>query len=180
MQTALHGIPAPVKEFMHITMQHGTSSKTMNYTQKLRPVSHQAQADLLGKQKRVFFSKGTIDKPDCMCKKAEHDLKVKLTQLSPAERHSYLTHFEPIACPLSVGKLKFKLHCPACNEPVAEVHADSEKLDNWCNLHYISWYNKHSWYGTYGVNMNPYTLEVTFECCCKEVTELNSLIVQET
>lgn len=65
---------------------------------------------------------------------------------------------------------KYDIWCSRCGDKVATVWADNEKLDNWCDLHYICWYDKDSWRGALTVNVSPIDKKIGFECACGEDT----------
>lgn len=134
----------------------------------------------LGKNNKVeIVSKFTLDKHDCECKKEQDLAQLKMQRMSEKERRTYLDSLEPHTCPLvKKNKLKkYALSCPDCKDVVAYVHAKNKKLENKANIHYYSWYNSNSWRGTYGVNINPHTLRMTFECCCGSSWDLYQLKV---
>lgn len=138
---------------------------------KIRSISEES-LKLLGKaKKRVIYSRFTVDKHDCECKSREKELISKASILNDKQKEEYLEANTPIVCKNIKDKKKFILICPDCKSQVAEVYAVNDKLENYANLHYISWYDKNSWYGAFGVNVNPSTQVVNIECCCgfKEV-----------
>ena len=65
---------------------------------------------------------------------------------------------------------KYFITCTSCGEKVAYVWARNEKLEGWCDLHYLCWYDKDSWYGSMTVNVSPVDGELGFECACGEDT----------
>lgn len=68
------------------------------------------------------------------------------------------------------NRTKYWILCARCNDKVAYVWADNEKLDNWCDLHYLCWYNKTSWRGAMAINVSPVDGKLGIECACGEDT----------
>ncbi len=68
------------------------------------------------------------------------------------------------------NKKKYWLICTRCEERVAYVWANNEKLDGWCDLHYVCWYDKTSWRGTMAINVSPIDGKLGVECACGEDT----------
>lgn len=69
-----------------------------------------------------------------------------------------------------VGLKKFRIKCATCGDDIAYCWAENDKLDNWCDLHYLSWYDKFSWRGCFVVNLSPVDGKLGFECVCGENT----------
>jgi len=86
-----------------------------------------------------------------------------------------------IECPKAKGLNRYDIVCKNCGDRLAYFNAKTAQLKNYCNLHYISWYDKDSWHGCRGLNRNPHTMEVNFECCCKnvDIKEPNEVGIQE-
>lgn len=106
-----------------------------------------------GKSRIDIISWRPFDLPDCACEKTINDCIV-----NKKTKH--------IVCPNAKNKKQYKIVCKNCGEQLAYFHADAPILKDYCNLHTVSWYNKDSWHGCYGINRNPQTLIVNFECCC--------------
>jgi hypothetical protein len=68
------------------------------------------------------------------------------------------------------NRKKYDILCGRCGEKVAYCWAENEKLDNWCDLHYICWFDKDSWRGALAVNVSPIDGHLGFECACGEDT----------
>lgn len=68
------------------------------------------------------------------------------------------------------NRKKFFVICTTCHDRVAYVWADNEKLENWCDLHYLCWYDRESSHGAMAVNVSPVDGELGFECACGEDT----------
>lgn len=94
------------------------------------------------------------DPPECIC---EHKVNKQ------AKSGSKL-HFE---CPRDKkGLRKYRVLCKSCGDMLAYFYAARPKLKDYCDLHYTSWFNKDSWHGCLGLNINAMTSEIRFECCC--------------
>lgn len=68
------------------------------------------------------------------------------------------------------GLKKYTIRCSTCGEKVAYCWAKNDKLEGWCDLHYICWYDKETWYGAMAVNVSPIDNRIGFECACGEDT----------
>lgn len=132
----------------------------------VRPVS-QESVGLLGEdKKRLIYSKFTVDPYNCECKGREKAMFQKAATLPEIEKKKFIEDNTPIHCKNIKGKTKYQISCPKCRELVAEVYAKNVQLDNFADLHYVSWHDKVSWHGTFGVNIDPATAAISFECCC--------------
>lgn len=68
------------------------------------------------------------------------------------------------------NRKKYDIICTRCGEKVAYVWADNDKLENWCDLHYLCWYDKTTWYGARAINVSPIDGRLGIECSCGEDT----------
>lgn len=147
--------------------------KTIRYT------SPDAIASLGKAEKRLIYSRFTVDPWDCECKGREKDLLNKASSLNEIQKQAYIESQTPIECKNIKGKTKYNLICPECKEIVAVVHADNEKLGDYANLHYISWHDKIKWNGTYGINVDPHSEKITIECCCFFKGNIKSYLIKK-
>ena len=145
----------------------------------MRLVSNDSQNLLRGKEKRFIYSKFTLDKYNCECKEREKSLLNQCSFLNNKQKQIFLDENTPIICKNIKNKKEYEIKCPKCKEIIAITHAKNKELNDYANLHYICWHNKISWYGTYGVNINPYNKEVTFECCCGYKDNIKNFIISE-
>jgi len=68
------------------------------------------------------------------------------------------------------GYKLYSVSCVNCGEKMANVWATNGKLVEWCDLHYINWYDEKSWHGCLTVNISPIDGLLGFECACGEDT----------
>lgn len=68
------------------------------------------------------------------------------------------------------GYKLYIVNCVSCGEKMAKVWATDGQLTDWCDLHYLSWYDKDSWHGCLTVNVSPIDGLLGFECACGEDT----------
>lgn len=68
------------------------------------------------------------------------------------------------------NRKKYDIICSRCGDRVAYVWARDDKLADWCDLHYICWFDKFSWRGCMTVNVSPIDAHLGFECACGEDT----------
>lgn len=121
------------------------------------PVSLEAKKNIveLGLEKAQIKSAFPVDRYDCACHKLVTDIKK-----SPKK-------FKYIECPRSrKGMKKYKVVCGKCGEDIAELWATSPKLEDWCDLHYLSWHDLNDWHGCIAVNISPLDQTLGFECAC--------------
>lgn len=144
----------------------------------IRPVSSESIKALGKASKRFIYSKFTVDRFDCECKARERDLFNKSASLSEIHHKEFLEVNTPIECRNILGKKKYSLSCPDCKEIVATLYASNQNLDNYANLHYVCWHDTKSWHGTFGVNVNPSTEEITIECCCGRKSNIKNYIIK--
>lgn len=148
--------------------------------------SSQVLMDLLvSKTKKLTkISSLPVDKPDCDCRGMLN---------SWGKQAGSGTIFK---CPRSEmkGMKKYEVRCKVCGELNAYVYALNEKLDDWCDLHYVfegrivkeerqrtalkkvkgklvpiteNYYEYASrWFGCMTINISPKDGELGFECSC--------------
>ncbi len=93
----------------------------------------------------------------------------EMTMMRPSERMLFCE--TPIDfVPDKENRKKYWIICSRCEDKVAYVWADNEKLDNWCDLHYVCWFNKESWHGAAAINVSPIDGKLGIECACGEDT----------
>lgn len=68
------------------------------------------------------------------------------------------------------NRKKYTITCSRCGEKVAYLWADNEQLDNWCDMHYLCWHDKKSWYGAMAIKIDPDGDKIGIECACGEDT----------
>lgn len=118
-----------------------------------------------GKKEIVIISWKTIDKPTCECRNL---ILQELFRVNNNKEKKELHRY--IECPeVKKNKLlkKYNIYCKSCNQLLGYFHSIKPSLDGeYYNLHHVAKYDKKSWYGCLGINVNPYNLKVNFECCC--------------
>lgn len=93
----------------------------------------------------------------------------EMALMTPSDRALYTD--TPIDfVPDKENRKKYWITCGRCGDNVAYVWADNEKLDNWCDLHYVCWYDKKSWRGAMAINVSPVDGKLGIECACGEDT----------
>lgn len=65
---------------------------------------------------------------------------------------------------------RFDILCTNCGQKVAYCYAKNDKLDGWCDLHYLCSYDPITWYGCMAVNVSKIDNHLGFECACGEDT----------
>lgn len=68
------------------------------------------------------------------------------------------------------GYKLYKVICVQCHDELALVWAKDETLRDWCDLHYITEYDKNSWRGCMTVQNSDVDDQLGFECACGEDT----------
>lgn len=126
-------------------------------------LSTEARLSLLesGKSKIEIYGKTPIDHERCDCRpiiRSAIELSQKLRK--PVE---YLD------CPRKKEKdmKKYKVVCENCGEILAFFYNDKPELNNnYCDLHYFTWFDKDGKRGCATVNYNNENKKVNFECHC--------------
>lgn len=134
----------------------------------IRPVSEGSLKALGKAEKMVIISRFPLDDYNCACQNQIRAHMRHLATLNGKSQTEWMEKNVPYQCPRAKNQHLYTLTCQHCGEIVAQVNAMNLSLKNWSNLHYISWYDKYGWKGTFGVNTNPYTGETRIECCCGE------------
>jgi len=68
------------------------------------------------------------------------------------------------------GYSRYNVTCVQCGDAIAVVWAKDDELKDWCDLHYICEYDKHTWHGCMAVNVSPIDQQLGFECACGQDT----------
>lgn len=136
------------------------------------PPSSEALRGLGLLSKRTIVSHLSINPPEI--ERAIRSLKAKILRemalMASVERERFINE-GPIDFVKDKGdRKKYTITCTRCGEKVATVWAMNDKLDDWCDLHYICWYNKHSWFGALTINVSPIDGQIGVECACGEDT----------
>lgn len=94
----------------------------------------------------------------------------EMALMHPEERELFIAK-GPIDFVKDKGRRKrFNVLCGKCGDKVAYVWAKNEKLEDWCDMHYVTWYDRESWHGAMAVNISPIDQGIGFECACGEDT----------
>lgn len=67
-------------------------------------------------------------------------------------------------------KKRYYIYCTRCQEKIAYVWAKNEKLEEWCDLHYLCSHDRETWYGALAINVSPIDGKIGIECACGEDT----------
>ncbi len=94
-----------------------------------------------------------------------------MAEMLPAERIAFIARGPIDFVEDKTGLSRFEITCSTCGEKVAYCYAKNEKLEGWCDLHYLTWYDRTSWYGAATVNISPIDGKIGFECHCGEDTK---------
>ena len=121
--------------------------------------SKRALNEMGNNKKKVKRSWRPYDNPDCSCE----------LLLNARMQNQDFRYFE---CQHSKEWMKkYKIVCKACGEVLGRMWSKNKDFNDYCDLHYESWYDKDAWRGCYGFHIDPFSSEPKFECCCgnKEV-----------
>jgi hypothetical protein len=125
------------------------------------PISNEAKKSFKkGEKKKEILSIFPCDKPFCACFSGINE--IKKSGVMPAE--TYHCPHDP------AGYKKYIVTCANCGEKVGEVMSTDEKLSDWYDFHYYSWYDKKEWHGAFGINISPLDANLGIECCCGQDT----------
>ena len=145
----------------------------------MRSVSQESIKAMREADKVVIISRFPIDEYNCVCQNIIRAHMKNVAKMNEKARLQWYERNTPFQCPRAKNQKLFNLKCQNCGEIIAWVNAMNSALKNWSNLHYISWYNKEGWRGTYGVNINPYLKDIRIECCCSENKSFKSYKIEE-
>ena len=98
------------------------------------------------------------------------DLKRSLAMMTPDERDAEIRKGPIDFVKDKSGYKLYEVRCSTCGDVVAQVWATDDTLRDWCDLHYMSWHDKNTWYGAMAVNISPVDGHLGFECACGEDT----------
>lgn len=101
-------------------------------------------------------------------KKAE--ILRSMAMMNTAERIDFIAKGPIDFVEDKTGLQRYDINCVNCGEKVAYCWAKNDKLEGWCDLHYVSWYDEESWRGAMVVNVSPIDGALGFECACGEDT----------
>jgi hypothetical protein len=136
------------------------------------PPSKEALKGLGLRTHRDIVGHMAINPPDIARKFAMQKAEImrEMTLMSAVDRERFIDK-GPIDFVVDKdGRQKYELYCSGCGEKVAYVWARNEKLDDWCDLHYLCSYNKESWKGALAINVSPIDGKIGIECACGEDT----------
>lgn len=68
------------------------------------------------------------------------------------------------------GYKQYDIICARCGDAIANCWATDDTLEDWCDLHYMCWHDKNTWYGAMSVNVSKIDGKLGFECACGEDT----------
>ena len=149
------------------------SVKSLGVTNKVmkREPSKEAIRGLGMRSKREIIGHMAINPPEIefSIRMLKANILREMALMTPDERQVFTE--TPIDFVKDKGNRKrYEIKCVRCGDVVAYVWAENEKLENWCDLHYICWYNKSSWRGGRAINVAPIDGQIGIECCCGEDT----------
>ena len=124
-----------------------------------------------GLKEETIYAFLPSDSWKCECQATVLDIKTRLSTLLPKDQETLKKNLGIIRCPRAANKNKYNIYCNKCNEHVADVAADNEHLDDWCDLHYISTSyidgdGSSKWKGALAINISPIDGKIGIECCC--------------
>lgn len=148
--------------------------KTIGETKHVRkiPPSKEAINSLGPRTKREVTGHMAINPPEIekQIRMQKATILREMAMMSAIEREEFIAK-GPIDFVKDKGNRKrYDITCTNCQDQVAYVWADNEQLDNWCDLHYLCWYNKTSWRGAMAINVSPIDGKIGIECACGEDT----------
>lgn len=125
-------------------------------------------------KEEVVYSFFPCDHWKCDCQAAIMDIKTRFSQMSPKQIEEFKSKTKVVRCKKGDKKTRYEIKCNSCKSIVAECAADNDKLENWCDLHYIatSYIEKgkgevrSKWKGALAVNVSPIDGKIGIECCC--------------
>ena len=146
----------------------------MGRTKRVRriPPSAEAIKSLGLRTKREVIGHMAINPPEIekQIRMLKTNILRDMAMMSPIEREEFIAK-GPIDFVKDKGKRnRYDIYCTNCGEKVAYVWAINEKLANWCDLHYLCWYDEESWRGAMAVNVSPIDGHIGIECACGEDT----------
>lgn len=124
------------------------------------------------RHKREIIGFIAINPPDIERSIARYKAEImrSMAMMSPGERADFMAK-GPIDFVKDKGnRNKYFITCVRCGEKIAYVWAKNDKLQDWCDLHYLSWHDKSSWYGCFEVSISKVDGHIGFECACGEDT----------
>jgi len=149
------------------------SVKTLTGTIKVqrRPPSQEALNGLGLRTKREIIGHLAINPPEIesQIRMLKSSILREMAMMSPRDRMLFAE------VPIDFvndkeNRKKYWITCGRCGDHVAYVWANNEKLENWCDLHYVCWYSKTTWRGARAVNISPVDGKLGIECSCGEDT----------
>ena len=138
---------------------------------KISP-SKEALKGLGLRTKRIIISHMPVEPIELQKKFAKQRAEIlrEMALMNFGDRERFIEK-GPIDFVTDKGKRKkYDITCTRCGEKVAYVWAKNDKLDDWCDLHYICGYNKDSWFGAMAINVSPIDGKLGIECACGEDT----------
>ena len=119
-------------------------------------------------QRRRIISFFPVDRYDCACLPIVSDFKLRMPQMSEADRSETVRKIGYLRCPghKRVGMRPYEVSCGKCKATVAYCYATDPSLSDWCDLHYVCEHDGKRWYGARTVNISPVDGKLSFECCC--------------
>lgn len=126
-----------------------------------------------GKRRHEVYSFYPIDKADCVCQDYINEWRQKMARMDEAGRDAELEKTRHIECPRvkqNTGYKRYKVVCNKCNRPQGYLYADSPKLNDWFDFHYVQWHYGKYWYGCFSPHISPITEKLHFECACGQDT----------
>lgn len=139
---------------------------------RIMPPSKEALRSLGMRSNRYILSPISINPVYIERQIATQKAKVmrEVAMMNQMQRQLYLKEKSPIDFWDHNGYSRYKITCGKCGDEIALVWAKDSRLQDWCDLHYLTKFDKTSWYGCVAVNVSPIDDQLGFNCACGEDT----------
>lgn len=136
------------------------------------PPSQEAIKSLGLRSKREIIGHMAVNPPDIerLIRMSKAKILREMAMMSAIQRREFIAE-GPIDFVQDKGNRKrYDITCTRCGEKTAYVWATNDQLDDWCDLHYLCWYNEESWRGAMAINVSLIDGKIGIECACGEDT----------
>lgn len=146
----------------------------MGRTKRVRkiPPSQEAIKSLGLRTRREIIGHMAINPPEIekQIRMLKANILRDMAMMHPREREEFIAKGPIDFVKDKRGRKRYDIYCTRCGEKTAYVYAKNEKLEGWCDLHYLCWYDQNSWYGAMAINVSPIDGHIGIECACGEDT----------